>query len=278
MESRGTRWHLDLWPAKKGAPTIVFCHGLSTCGRMMANFVKPFHDKGYNIVCPDLPGFGLSLQNGRRGCCTIEEMVECLKECVLHAQKLYQGKVFLTGISLGGALSYYAAAAGAQVAAIASLNLMDLGDARTREISDHSGLLTHAIPALRVLAKLMPELPLPLKRFINVEKLCDDAALVERFKKNPLVVKTYTLRAALSLLTSHPEIPFKEFESVPILVLHGKKDKLIPESVTRDSFDRILGQKKYVLLEEGEHIPLKASAMKKYVEEVDGWFGRWFDR
>lgn len=268
-------WHVDIWqppPDSPIRPTIVYCHGLSSSGRMMANFAKPFHDRGYRVVCPDLPGFGLSLVNGRRGCATVDEMAQVLAATATQARARFGDPVFLAGISLGGALSYYAAALGAPVKGVAALNLMDMGDPLTHAISERGRWLAPLIPLMRLMARMMPELPLPLSRFLNVDKLSDDPELVERFRAHPQIVKSYTLRAALSLLTARPKISFEEFDAAPILVLHGRKDRLIPEHLTRANFERLKGPKKYVVLDDAEHVPLHARAAKQYADAVASWF------
>lgn len=261
--------HLDIYRHDRQAPTVVYCHGLSSCGRMMANFALRLHQRGFNVICPDLPGFGLAPESGTA---TVHEMAESLVTIVDHAPTISSGPVYLTGISLGGSLSYYAAAAGAKVTAIACLNLMDLGAPETLAISERGKLLKLLKPLLKTASAFSPRTRIPLKHFVNPDKLCDHAAIVDVFKTNPLVVTSYTLRSALSLLTARPTIPFEKFDRVPVLVLHGARDRLIPESLSRANFERIAGLKKYVSLPNAEHIPLDIKDLNLYADTLAEWF------
>ncbi len=262
--------HLDIYKISQTAPTIVYCHGLSSCGRMMANMARLFFEKGYNVICPDLPGFGLTTQ--KRGSSTITDMVAALLKAVEYAKTISSGPTFLTGISLGGSLSYYTAASGADVAAIACLNLMDLSEVISHKISHRSQLLKMAKPFLSALASITPEAPLPFRYFVSAQKLCKEERIINTFLSNPLAIRQYTLKAALSLMTAKPAIPFEQFDQVPVLVLHGEEDALIREEVSKNCFDRIKGPKKYVSLPHCEHIPLNLTALTAYSSAVDRWF------
>lgn len=273
IDSTGTKIHLDVYETGQNAPTVIYCHGLSSCGRMMAYLVRPLFHKGYNIICPDLVGFGMTTRKPGSG--TIPEFVQNLLDTVAWAKQRFSGPRFMAGISLGGGLSYYAAAANAEVATIACLNLMDLSDQATHRINSKGRFIRLVLPLLRLGDRFFPAAYLPLKHFLSVDNLSDDPAVVTRFKTNPLVTKAYTFRAGLSLLTTKPAIPLERFDRLPVLVLHGDQDRLIPERVSRRNYDRLPGPKSYVTLAGCGHIPLGATVIACYADALDAWFRQW---
>jgi len=265
-----TSIHLDIYEQSKKSPVIVYCHGLSSSGRMMANFALPLFQKGYTVICPDLPGFGISPDN--RGSIPIPELAEALKAVVMEAHKYSNGTVYLTGISLGGTLTYYATCLGAPVTKIACLNLLNMADEINLNATHRPWLISKLKKLVKLISGITPETSLPLQFFLNPDRLSSQKSIVDQFKTNPLVVKAYTLRALNSLLSAAPTIPFDQFDLCPILVMHGDKDELIPEWITKANFDLIKGEKKYVTLKGGEHIPLNVTAFRNYINELANWF------
>ncbi len=267
IDSTGTQIHLDIYEQDKTAPTVIYCHGLSSCARMMAHLVSPLYKKGYNVICPDLLGFGMTV--AKEGSGTIDEYVKNLIDSVNYARQRYTGPVYLTGISMGGGLSYYAAAAGAEVNTIACLCLMDFAHVRTHELAVLHILLK---PIFAIASRIIPHAYVPMGKFLDMDNLCPDPDIVRLFRNNPLATKHYTVRSMYSIATSHPAIPFEEFDRVPVLVLHAKEDLLLPERISIESYQRLGGAKAYIGLENCGHIPLEDETIANYVSVLDDWF------
>lgn len=270
IPSGNTEIHLDVYVHGQASPTIIYCHGLSSCARMMGHVVKPLYEKGYNVICPDLVGFGMTVKPYGSG--TIDEFVGNVIDVVGYAKREFSGPIFLTGISLGGVLSYYTAARGADVNAIACLCLLDLAGGPTRRVSKRSKLVGLVKALLGAGRKIIPNVSIPIKHILDVNRLSDDSNIIELFKTHPLIVRNYTFRAAHSLLTTAPDIPFEKFDRLPVLVLHAEKDQLIPLSLSQKSYEQLAAPKKFVILKNCEHVPLKPEIVKSYVEALDGWF------
>ncbi|MBX7147564.1 lysophospholipase [bacterium] len=273
IPSGDTQIHLDIYEQTKPSPTVVYCHGLSSCGRMMGHMIKGLFKASYNVICPDLVGFGMTTKPYGSG--TISEFVQNLFDTVNYANKRFGNNVYLAGISMGGGLSYYAAAAGANVKAIASLCLMDFGSNETLKINRQTSLMIPLKPVLKLAAKLFPKANLPLQHFLQVDYLCDDTVVKDLFKTNPLVIHNYTLSAGYSLVSTKPLITFEQFNKIPTLVLHGREDKLLPASLSKKNYDRLKCKKKFVLLGNCEHIPVAEETLLKYAQEMDAWFSEY---
>src|SRR5204863_31626 len=63
-------------------------------------------DEGFNVVAIDRPGHGLS--EGRRGDCSIDQILDLVEASVAYARRRFGGPVALAGSSLGGIIGWYA--------------------------------------------------------------------------------------------------------------------------------------------------------------------------
>src|SRR5690554_1357143 len=69
------------------SPTLVFSHGIAGYARLLLPFIMPLVEKGYNVVAPDLEGFGY---NGRRkGDFCWNEHLENFRDAVAYARQLF---------------------------------------------------------------------------------------------------------------------------------------------------------------------------------------------
>lgn len=272
IDSSNTKIHLDIYNKSKSAPTIIYCHGLASCGRVMGHIAIKLVDKGYNIICPDLVGFGISINPHGSG--DIPTYVQNLKDTITYAKTRFDGPIYVAGISLGGALSYYLACEETRIKAIACYCLLDLASDETHAISPFpKALIKPAIGLLRVAAKIMPHVNLPLKHMLNLETLSDYPELNAVFRSNALAVKVYKFKGALSLLTSAPKIAFKDYNNAPILVVHGTNDRMIPEKLSRDNFEQLkIKDKAYLPIKGCEHVPTRDHELEEYVNAMDAWF------
>jgi len=273
IPSLDTKIHVDVYENKEDAPVVIYLHGMSTNGRIMGHLVRPLYERGYTVLCPDLVGFGMTLR--KKGSGTIPEFVQNALDTIAYAKKRYKTPRFLTGISLGGILSYYAAAAGADVKAIASFCLTDLSTSDTHSISPIGHLTDYIIPLLKKITPWMPNLPFPVNQLLHLDGLTDTKEIVDLFKRNAHITKFYTLKSCLSLITEAPSVPFEKFKRLPTLVLHSVNDKMFPEKLSRQCYEKLACPKKYVPLMESGHVPFGDKEIIPYIDEVDAWFKKY---
>lgn len=264
--------HLDIYRHNKPAPTIIYCHGMATCGRIMAHFALRLFKAGFNVICPDLVGFGLT--TAKHGSGTIPVFIQNLNDTINFAKKEFSGARFLTGISLGGILSYYTACAGADVKAIASYCLLDLSARNTHGVAQTGkGFINSLIKIVKVAHIIAPNTYIPsFRKFLSFDTLSADAKVNQVFKSNALCIKKYTFGFAYSLVSTAPLIPFENFKRLPVLVIHGDHDRMIPEKLSRASFERLSLPKKYVCLKGCEHVPIDPQHVRQYIESLVEWF------
>lgn len=270
IPSLDTEIHLDIYPQQRAAPTIVYLHGLSSCGRMMGHLAKPLFDRGYNVVCPDFVGFGMTSRKYGSG--TIDEFIQNTLDTIDFVRKNFSGPVYLSGISMGGGMAYYGAAAGAPVEAIACFCLLDFGNPMTWSINSKGPWLWGLMPLLWLGRVCLPQVYIPMRTFLDPQRLCDDAQIVSLFKTSPLTVHHYTFKAALSILHTKPLIPMAQFDRVPVLVLHAHQDRLIPEQISQFYYQMLPGKKKFVSIPDCGHVPVTREQVEFHAQALDQWF------
>lgn len=276
LRSGGVTIHLDVYPqSDPGAPVVVFNHGGAGYCRLFVPLALRFHERGYTVVLPDQRSQGFS--GGPRGDYTITECAQNIVDAARWARGRFGGAIFLAGGSLGGALSYYAAAAGAPATAIACLNLFDFGGDDALRFSRLAPLA--AIPAgarlaraLLTLLRPIDWLRLPARWLARFGTLMDDrdATFQRQWDADPVPPAWLSLRQVASNLTTPPATPFAQ-NQVPTLVLNQARDRMVDPAITRRNYERLGGPKRYVELDYG-HWSNDPAFWDALVVACDVWF------
>lgn len=264
--------NLDVYAQpQRTAPTVVIVHGLMTYGRLFLPMVRGFFERGYTVVCPDLPGNGFS--GGVRGDSPVGQATAALVDAVFWARQRFDGPLFLVGISLGGAVAYAAAAAGAPVTAISCLDLFTFDDHAALRANTKTPQLIALLPILRALAVPFGWVRLPTKWINSMEHVvaAEEVPLVQTWFADPLLPRQMTLRTIASAGYTPPAVPLEQ-NMVPVLVLNQERDLVLSPAVTRDAFARLGGPKKYVELAASPHWSFAQSFTDRIVDESDAWF------
>jgi pimeloyl-ACP methyl ester carboxylesterase len=277
INSTGVQIHLDVYERPEmNAPVVIFNHGGAGYGRLFTEVALMFYDLGYTVVLPDQRGQGFS--GGARGDYTIAEITQNVVDTVKWAKQRYDTPIFMVGGSVGGALTYYGAAAGGEVEAIACLNLFDFGNGRDGLAISRLAFLSRYPAALNAIQVAMSagqiagRLRLPFNWFGVFEKLMDerDAVFQRKWDADPIPPRYVSLRSLHSNLTTPPAVPF-EHNNVPVLVINQALDKMVDPAVTRRNYERLGGKKHYVEVPFG-HWSSQKAFWQTLVRECDSWF------
>src|SRR5437588_6611651 len=99
---RGAEIHLDRYAAPAAPLTVVMLHGGGGYGRLLAPFAVMLRAHGYEVVLPDLPGYGLSLAPAE--VFSYSRWVDCAADLVDAEARRSGRPVALFGMSVGGYL------------------------------------------------------------------------------------------------------------------------------------------------------------------------------
>src|SRR5690348_4757462 len=101
--------HLDCMRQPQAPATLVLVHGAGGNGRLLAPYAALASAAGYEVIAPDLPGYGLT-QVPNRNAIRYQDWRDVLT-AVLEAQaRRSNAPIVVFGLSMGGMLAYDAAA------------------------------------------------------------------------------------------------------------------------------------------------------------------------
>lgn len=276
IRSTGATLHIDVYERpERDAPVVIFNHGGAGYCRLFVPLALMFYDRGYTMVLPDQRGQGFS--GGARGDYTFGECVQNIVDVARWAKARWNTPLFLAGGSVGGALSYYAAAAGAPAQAIACVNLYDFGGGDALEFSRLAPLAQSATGVcwLRTALKwLTPfnRLRVPSNWLARFDKLMDarDAKFQQQWDDDPIPPRLLSLRAIASNLNTPPTVPF-EHNRVPTLVINQALDQMTDPAITQRNYERLGGPKRYQEIPFG-HWSREPEFWQASVAAADDWF------
>ena len=248
------------------APTIVLVHGLGG-SHLNWDLFAPLLRQHARVLALDLPGFGRSEPGGRRT--TVQENVKILDRFLTEVAGT---PVVLIGNSMGGMISILQTAAAPST--VNGLVLLDAAVPGPRRALDPLVAVTFALYAVPLLGErflaLRRQRSTPLRQVRDVLRLCGvdpdtlpahtigrSIALIEQRQDVPAMDRAF-LSAARSLLRllADPRSYRAAMASirVPVLMVQGDEDRLVPVSAARDVARRHPGWR-YLELPGVGHVP-----------------------
>lgn len=250
-------------PVAKGA--IVLVHGLGEHVQRYSHVAQSLTGAGYSLVGFDLPGHGKT--PGTRGHIPSYPMVMDLITRMLEETNAKYPHLphFLYGHSLGGNLVlYYAIHEKPRLSGV---------------IVTSPGLGTSVpVPAWKtalgkVLYNMAPSFQ--MDNGLDITGLSHDQAVVEAYRKDPLVHPKVSTRLGLDTLANGRWIVehASEFPPVPLLLMQGSADRVIDPKLTKRFADCFRGDLSFKMWEDGYHElhnePNKQEVLKTMIEWLD---------
>ncbi|HUN05689.1 MAG TPA: alpha/beta fold hydrolase [Aggregatilineales bacterium] len=277
IASTGVQIHMDVYEQPdRNAPVLIFNHGGGGYCRFFVPLALALYQRGYTVIAPDQRGQGYS--EGDRTDFTIGELVQNIIDVAHWVRARYTGKLFLGGASVGGGLTYKAAAAGAPADAIICHNLYNFGDPHDALAVSRFAALRHVpgLPQINKLmiglgAALMPGLKIPFGWLGAFEYMVDerDTQFYSLWLRDPLPIRRVSLRYMWSTFATPPTIPYEQ-NQVPVLVINQTRDRMVSPAVTKRNYDKLGGPKQYIEIDYG-HWATGLQFIGEYVEILDGY-------
>jgi len=249
-------------------PTLVFSHGIAGYARVLLPFIVPLFEKGYNIIAPDLEGFGYN-ERKKGDFCWDEHLIN-LRDTVEYARANFKGKVYLGGGSMGGPLAYATDARYNCADGLVCWCLWDFRDKEFVRATSTTGRVTPVfIPLLKLASILFGRLTIHTTRIVPYRDLTTDPNFNTMLLQDPHSGNTISLRGALSLfIQAKPDLAHELYEK-PVLVCQPKDDKMTEARFTKRIFDKLGSERKRYVDFTGGHYPLEKSTYIKWAEAVD---------
>jgi alpha-beta hydrolase superfamily lysophospholipase len=271
---RGAEIHLDRYAAPAAPLTVVLLHGAGGYGRLVAPYGLLLRAHGYEVVMPDLPGYGLSVAPA--ALFSYLSWVDCAAD-LLQAESQRSGRpVALFGMSIGGYLAYLAAAQSRNAAGVLATTL---GDPRLPEFRDqiarYPRLNRVFAPLFGPLAALFGGLRVPIRWFGKMKAVANDPEIARLACEDPVGGGNLVpLRFLRSILAIRPAIEPEHFDLCPVLLAQPAADLWTNIDASRPFFDRIKGPKELVMLENCGHLPIEEPGLSRLEEVVVAFLGK----
>lgn len=273
VNDRGLKLFTRTWEPKQPAKAnVIILHGTALHGGLYAQPAQHLADNGYRVFAFDMQSWGYSEgQKGRGYVETFDDYSDDVKLVLQTFRKRYPGvKNYLMGESLGGAVAMYTA---------------------VKHEFLINGIITSGVgykPSLKVLGIRAPEFvnemtltsvkwfwagfsTLPaVESDLGLRMAIEDEALEDRLMDDPEVCHDWLPGAYLSTTLAAIDYiePRLRHITVPVLLLHGKDDVLVPVSSSQEVYDEIDSRLKRIHVYDGPHAVLLERHWKVAAQDV----------
>ena len=270
IKINGMQIHIDEYD-ESSETTVVVLHGVGGNGRLVSFFAVPLVRAGYNVICPDLPGYGFSEYSKD---ITYEDWIEVGSNIV--ETELSKGKrVFIIGLSAGGMLAYNVACHHQNISGLIFTNILDNREEEVRLYSAKNKLQAkYGIRILSLLPKFMRNIKVPIRMVTNMNGLVNNKEVLNVLLKDKVGAGSMVnLNFLVSMMNSSPVIKPEKFSKMPVLMTHPEKYLWTPAKISEIFFDKIAAPKQKIILENAGHFPIEEPGLTQ-MEKAIGDFIR----
>jgi alpha-beta hydrolase superfamily lysophospholipase len=277
IDYRGTPLHLTIHEIGLDAPSLIFIHGMSMhAGAYVdtipnANFLGALSAQGFNVIGLDLQGHGQS--GGLRGLFTYRDLMGNITRAVDYVVEHYNRRVGVTGTSMGGILSFYAALTDKRIKSAVCHCVLDLRNSSSIFYLKRHFLLQRLSGIIRPLCRFIPWLSIPTISYLEPRHVFDNIENVQYIIRDPLCTWSYRCSSWLSVFLDPSDKPAIEGQQAPVRILVGEKDKLFTPAYTRMFYERLRCTKDLVIVPGARHL-LPQEHINITVPLVAEWFLR----
>jgi alpha-beta hydrolase superfamily lysophospholipase len=257
---KGMNIHLDEYRQNSNV-SIVILHGVGGNGRLLSFLAVPLYKAGYNVICPDLPGYGFTHYQNDIDYQTWIDVGSYVVEQELKSRH----KVFVIGLSAGGMLGYNVCCSQGNVAGLVVTNILDSREQAVRDYSARNKLTARyglnffsMLPAFITRAKIPIRMVTRMKGLVNNEDVLK--ILLEDKRGAGSNVKIDFL---LSMMNHSPLIEAEKFDKIPILMAYPGNDMWTPVEISDLFFRKINSEKTRIRIEGAGHFPIEEPGIKK---------------
>lgn len=206
--SQGKQYELLHFYKNSSATNVLISPGLGSHAYVFAELGYLIHKLGYNVFI--MP---------RHGGYTIDQLFNRHEHAVEYITANYTGDLHLYGEGVGGLVVFYLALSGNQnIKSITCEN----SPAVLTDFSFHEALKNHGaaakriaslLPLFRIISKLAPWLPVPIKTYPDWNELIDfgnesnrqiESHIVKAYSEDPDFDRKYPLKSVMSLMSAAP--------------------------------------------------------------------------
>lgn len=262
----GARLPIRVWRPTTGAPRAVVAalHGFNDYARAFEDAGHAFAKRGIITYAIDQRGFGRAPGFGLWA--GTDAMINDLSALAETVQARHPGvPLFLLGDSMGGAVVMSALArgfaprpAGAVLVAPAVWGRKAMGPLKSAAL----WLSAHTVPWFRATAEGLGVTP------------SDNTEMLRRLARDPLIIKATRIDAIWGLVNLMDEAQAAAGRiKVPVLLMYGNHDEVIPPAPTRAAIKSLTGRGKtrIAVYRSGYHMLLRDLQAATPIGDIAGW-------
>ena len=253
--------HIDHYRVKEPKARIILFHSVGGNGRLLSFIAVPLMKQGYEVICPDLPLYGMTEYYGT---VVYQDWVDCAAEIVMYYQTREISPTFLFGLSAGGILAYQTASGLPGIQGVIATCLLDQRNPAVRKSTAGSRWMAdHGLRAITKASARLGFVKVPMKWVGNMKAIVNHEELAEVLMKDRRASGARVPVAFLHTLLNpdiHPEP--ERFRRCPVLLVHPENDRWTDAGLSRLFFDRLNCSKEMKLLKGAGHFPIEKEGLK----------------
>jgi len=209
--------HVEVYPLKHSAPTLLFLPGIGTYVELYAEFLTALHNSGFNVVAVDPPGHGFS--HGSRGRFEVTSFAEQLSRLITAFEPRFSGGWGVYGYSIGAVSALALAERDTRIESAICGTLL---------LSEYPPDLVHALgwSWTSLSAVWFPSVCVPLRSFIDFETLLGNHPAGRWINQDRRIVFDYPL-VTLANLFSHRCGILRRRYGFDLTILQGDCDEVL---------------------------------------------------
>jgi len=265
-EWQDNKIHIDFYKNDSSKAKLILLHGVGGNGRLLSFIGVPLFKRGYEVICPDLPGYGIT-QMGNN-IIDYNIWVNMVKGLIEIESKKDNKEIILFGLSAGGMLAYHAGCDNDKISGMIFTNLLDQ---RLQEVRDSSALnkvvSRLGIYFIYLLNYINSEIKLPMKLVANMKEIVNNEEVLNLLiKDDKSSGAKVPVKFITSMLNYKPEIELENYKGCPVLLVHPENDRWTDVRLSKLSFDKLKCEKEIKILEGAGHFPIEKSGLTQLEE------------
>lgn len=267
-----TWWiHLDRYKGEGKKTKVILVHGLGTNGRLMSIYAVPLNKAGYEVLIPDLPGFGLS--DFEKHKITYEHWVSCISDLVKAEKSKDGSEIVVLGIGTGGIFAYDIASRNKEVSGLAVTAFVDFNNrAHIEKMFKNKFIWKNLDKIVDFLHKFEKDTQINISKIIKYENLTSQYSFSKKLTKDRLSgAKKVSVKFIYSLLNYKTRISPENFKTSKVLLMIPEQDVFTSTSLTEEFYEKLTCEKRKVVLEKSGHIPFETPGIRQLEENLIGF-------
>ena len=224
--------HIDHYRVKEPKARVILFHGVGGNGRLLSLIAVPLMKQGYEVICPDLPLYGMTEYYGK---VVYQDWVDCAAEIVMYYQAREIRPTFLFGLSAGGILAYQTASGLPEIQGVIATCLLDQREPLVRKSVVSSGWMAeHGLRLISKASAWLGFIKVPVKWVGNMKAIVNHEELAEVLMRDRRSSGAKVPVAFLhTLLNPHIHPEPERFSRCPVLLVHPENDRWTDASLSR---------------------------------------------